>query len=349
MGAKDYAIIVGVSHYYHDSLKPLPGAVEDAKRFLAWVCAPDGGAVPRNNVKVILSSDHRPPKDYWDAQPKKQMVDGALREFGIGDSEPQPARDRLYFYFTGHGVAPGFDDLALLMASAARDWPDDNLGFPHYHKYLHEVSTFRNVIFFLDCCRTLDDHVIGQSPGRNRRLSLTKRGFRPGNYVMYAASHEQNAYEPPDPETKEHRGLFTKALLEGLQGRKAANADKRVTAASLKKYLKERVPQLAKEAGAPHQEPDFELSEQDLEFGRAASLPHVRIHVTAAAGLGGTFVLEDGMHELREVDRREVSSDPWELYLQVPGYYVLKHLPSGEEKLIGTETITANPHVYHFG
>ena len=119
MNDQDFAIIIGIDGY--PQLPLLNGAHEDAMEFKKWLVSPDGGWLPDSdsNIQILLSPDGivaNPAKAF----PKKDDIDIALDSFGLGNPnfEGRIGR-RLYFYFSGHGVGPNFDDVAILMANAS--------------------------------------------------------------------------------------------------------------------------------------------------------------------------------------------------------------------------------------
>ncbi len=346
MGANDYAIVVGISKYYYDDLRSLDGAVEDAKKFTAWLASSDGGNVPPAHIKQILSTDYEKPQDFLFAQPVKNDIDNALITFGM--NQTVRSKDRLYFYFTGHGLGVEFDDAALLLANASRQSPYDNLGFRKYRTHLRNASSFNHIIYFLDCCRSLDISVDCYGPKKGKG-PITGDALGVDDYVFFATRHGREAFEPPYPGTLKKRGLFTQALLEALDEKKAADSQMRVTAGMLERYLSSRVPELSRQAKVPIvQTPECDTrAGSDFLLVRAESLPNVRIRVIAEPGLGGTFVLCNGLYN--EISRFDAAQTPWDRELPVPGLFPLLHYPSGREEIINTREIKDNPHVYHFG
>ena len=49
-----YAIVIGIDEYGEDGMR-LSGAVSDACTFRDWVLDPDGGDVPKDNLRLLLS------------------------------------------------------------------------------------------------------------------------------------------------------------------------------------------------------------------------------------------------------------------------------------------------------
>jgi uncharacterized caspase-like protein len=343
MESDNYAIVVGINHYYHKSVPPLNGAVKDATLFAEWVTSPDGGNVPLKNLELILSTQFKEPENDFDASPLKHHVDRAFEKFGVG--QKRRVGSRLYFYFAGHGLGPRFDDVALLMANAARHRLNCNIGVGSYRSSLREAAPFDHMIFFLDCCRDFTEHAMGQGPafsqGRQPRAQIAK------DFIVMGASYGQRSFEPPAPVTHEKRGLLTRALLEGLGDKKAIDGRGRITAASLKAYLERRVPELATEAGLRQtQEPEILSTQDDLEFGRTALIPKIHLRITTDREIGGEVILRAG--DFSEIDRRSVAETPWEVEVAHPGFYVAEHSLSDREIIIDTRKlkVTGAPYDY---
>src|SRR4051812_1290048 len=123
MADDDYAIVVGINAYKY--LDPLAGAELDALRFADWLSK--GGQVPAPNVELILSSEQKGANAL--AHPIKWIVDQAFQNVVPGKKR---RGRRLYFYFSGHGCMPDVRDTALLMADAANDTMNLNIGADVY-------------------------------------------------------------------------------------------------------------------------------------------------------------------------------------------------------------------------
>ena len=118
MAQDDYAVVVGIAGY--PKLGDLDGTENDAIAFSEWLVSADGGDVPRQNVKLVLSSDYPYNGRPTEALPTTALVDQKFDEL-IEDGLGQGGRlgRRLYMFFAGHGIAPDIDETALLMANAA--------------------------------------------------------------------------------------------------------------------------------------------------------------------------------------------------------------------------------------
>jgi len=56
---EDYAIVVGINYY--PALRKLKAAEKDATLFAEWLMSPEGGGLPPDNVRLILSSNYEKP------------------------------------------------------------------------------------------------------------------------------------------------------------------------------------------------------------------------------------------------------------------------------------------------
>ena len=247
-GRDDWAIAVGIDRY--PGLADLTGAENDATAFCHWLR--EVGQVPAAHIVRLVSSDfadslaaiqprHRP--SLHGAMPSHQRIEDelvtvynrAIEHLDAGHG--RRIGRRLYLFFAGHGFEPlGFEPRdpppAFLAANADRHHP---LHVPPLQAadWFSLAWAFDEVILLMDCCREqvprlalsrlswpekVDDKRISKNPflyGFGVQSSQTAREF----------DHHGAA-----------RGLFTRAVLDGLGG---AAADGRgiVTAHGLKRYL----------------------------------------------------------------------------------------------------------------
>jgi hypothetical protein len=294
MQDRDYAIIVGINRY--PLLKDLEGSVKDAEAFTNWVKT--GGGVPEKNVRTILSDTPPKPGD----RPVLDEIDKAFAElFKLAAAEP--AR-RLYCYFAGHGCSAESDHLALLMANAEKDFLNRAMNASEYHRVLAKRPLFKEQVIFYDCCRNYDERVTGRNPewddGKPPAGTAEIKQF-----VMYAAAFTQFANEKAI-ELTDKRGLFTKALIEGLEGKAAKRSQGKwvVTTMSLVPYVTMRLQELAT---------PFSLSQKpSLGPGAAEELvlaevpPALQTVVVTVPGVGDETVVIVMNDRLKEIMRGAV-------------------------------------------
>jgi hypothetical protein len=341
-----FAIAIGIDTY--PQLRRLTASVRDATEFCEWLTSAEGGNLPDSNVKLIPSLPTIP-ADRFDARPIRIEIDRALRDFGV--EQNRRIGDRLYFYFAGHGFGPSFDNVGMLMANAAMKSLTENIGLRPYRDYFHETKHFDQVVFFLDCCRDRDFNDETMAPSFEKTAVLG--GKRVVDYVIMATAYGNKAFAPVDQPTNERRGLLTKALLEGLRGApRAVDADGRITATSLREYLRERVPALAKD---DHVEQEAEipgLPNEEIVFRQLdpATLKRLRVHIVVPPVLSGEMILRDGRRQ--EIGRRKAddarAGNPWQVDLLVNGRYELEHTDSDLAVVIDPAKAKKEPYVFQF-
>jgi hypothetical protein len=236
MPDNDYAVVIGISRY--PKLKDLQGPVQDAEDFCTWLT--ETAQVSDAHIRDVLSDAPPKPGD----RPILQEIDKAFEEV-FQMAKENPAR-RLYFYFAGHGCSAEANHLALLMADASMESLNYALHAPSYHDGLARKGLFKEQFIFYDCCRNYDRRVWG------RRSPWSDDDPAPGagdvkQFILYGAAFTQYANERVI-DYSERRGLFTKALLEGLRGSAAQprNGNWTVTTDDLVSYIVKRLKELAK-------------------------------------------------------------------------------------------------------
>ncbi len=99
---------------------------------------------------------------------------------------------------------------------------------------------------------------------------LAAIGNDTGRFLLAASSSVQEALDSYD----DRNGVFAYALMEGLHGRAAVDAEGRVTALALGEWVQRRVPQLAREKGH-QQNAVFRAAQRDCALPDRGGLPLV--------------------------------------------------------------------------
>jgi len=350
---QDYAIVIGINAY--PQLRPLKAAHKDATAFAEWLRSDAGGGLPAKNIELILSPETaaEQPANPGQFFPLKRHIDEAV--FKLGINRLQRIGRRFYFYFSGHGVGPRFNEVAMLMAAAAMNNLNSNIGLNSYREVLRLGAAFDEVVFILDCCRDPSPRVSNFVPMPAEITPPPEPRGPVEDFVVMAASYGEKAFEPTDPGTGERTGVLTKALLEGLNG-KAANPKGEVTAFSLREYLLTRVKELATDAKMK-QEPEIPaLPNREIVFARvapAAPADAVKARIIAPAGLEGDLVLFDSTPARQELERRkasEVTKDlpEWVKDLQPNTRYEVEHTASELVAVLDTSKAKEKAYVFRF-
>lgn len=332
MAADDYAIVVGITEYpFHGALK---GPENDARAFKAWLIKADGGAVPEQNIALILSSDCPPPsKDLEDAEPTAERIHKEIRKLqrmgqkNVDAGNPRRVGRRLYLYLAGHGCTPNtalaFDQTALLMANSDNStWAGS--GFHILGQYnadwFYHSGTFDEVLLFMDCCRNLMKVTaldLPYGPIIDSEAIKNSRQFR-----AIGAKWSLKAWERPMDDGLVH-GVFTTALLDGLNGKAAM--DGRVSSASLKSWLVREMERYLSDADEEiSKEPEIRDFDNDITIVEAEDprFP-VRIHVPEPGrGKKLQILTTTKAGDLEIVSETDVTTDVVEVSLKRAVYIV---------------------------
>jgi len=226
----DYAIVVGIANYA--SYQAIDAAEGDARDFARWLRDPQGGDLPEDNVSLVLSSDL--PQQLRIGRPIRDDVEDEFIKL-LNNRTGRIGR-RFYFYFSGHGCAPSYDEIALIMANSSKGVPNRNIGARLYATTLVERANFDELVFFLDCCRGVDDTVDPQQPPFRRPQPAVDYT----NVKLTVAVGSQIGQLSNAPDSPTQRSFFTEFLLEGLRGA-AATGDQSISVESLMQYVKPKV------------------------------------------------------------------------------------------------------------
>lgn len=264
MNNEDWAIVAGVQHY--PGISDLHGPENDAWRFYEWLTSPEGGGLPvsqasptegqspniglraGNQAVLILSSDYSPPaSEVADALPTEMEI---LRAFGklksianrnLRDDGSARVGRRLYIFFAGHGFAPTFgvtpslDDAALLMANAEYKAPGFHIPGKPYANWFFIAGLFDEVILLMDCCR--DNYPnYPLNPVKYDVLTAPRPLDESKLFLGFGTKWNRQSRERIMDDDQWH-GVFTTALLAGLQGAAADVDSGLITARTLGNYL----------------------------------------------------------------------------------------------------------------
>ena len=334
MNKLHYGVVVGINRY--PEFRHLNFAQKDAQDFYAWLTNPRGGAVPKRNVELITVPDQDVPDGIPrnQARPIKTQIEDALFKFRtdveahIAEEPADWQNTRLYFFASGHGIAPTPDEAALLMADAGPAHYGKNFSSAKYLSFFQKGQFFKELVFFADCCRERVPNAPINGPdwtevaGNNGEL-LTLRGF--ATYFGELAFEQQEQIDDPD----QLRGYFTKALLEGLKDGQAVNRDtQEIDSVSLAEFVTQRVQVLTANLPKP-QKPFFvpEPLAPRIVFKQKIpvktidkALTHT-VRLSFPADFKGKVKLFDGNHNL--VSSHEVGKHVWKVPL-ANGIYRVK-------------------------
>jgi len=336
MNENDYAVVIGVDHY--PDFAPLNGAVNDAKKVHEWLLAPDGGALLKDNCKLIVSGQNND-------IPIQDTIDQAFAEIiqKIGNTEGR----RLYFYFSGHGMSD-FDaeDIAMCLRRWSATMRRSAISCRKYRRTLQTSGRFAELVFWIDCCRIRNIRSGGMEPTfdwpRPADSASETRYF-----LGFATSYLNPSFEVEAGAAagEEYEGIFTRVLLAGLKG--GAAKDGQVTAQSLKEYLDVNVPRWANENNR-HQTPDVSynfLHDQLPIIGNAKKASDINVRFSfSPSRIGGIELVDKGLNPVHQS-----SVDDWpEAILLEPGDYEIIDLVNNESKRFKVSMVSGLEVRYEF-
>ena len=306
--SQDFALVIGINHYR--SLNPLEGAHRDATRFAAWLNSPDGGDLPAENVGIFLSTPAP-----W-APGLEEIVDWIIALV----EERSPALDerigrRLYLFMAGHGIGPGVEEAGLLTPTTSA-LAVKYVAASRFADFFRSAALFEEVLLFMDCCRDHDWEL--PEPWLPLKLRVdAAAAHKVRTMYAYATGFGRKAREREiDGEVG---GVFTHALLEGLRC-SGADADGRITATSLKRYIERRVTALR--VAGTDQAP-FVKAPDDFVLRQGCPPPRVRVTIELSDASHPVVVLDaaDGLREVQAPlrdeggDRRSIDLVPGRIYV----------------------------------
>jgi uncharacterized caspase-like protein len=178
---------------------------------------------------------------------------GVLEALAAVARDTGPA-DTFILYIAGHGIVSQPGNHFLFLPSDVRD----TSSFPVLRQQALDDTTLvaalariraRDAFILIDTCYA----------GQIDIDQLAAIGNDTGRFLLAASSSVQEALDSYD----DRNGVFAYALMEGLRGRAAVDAEGRVTALALGEWVMRRVPQLAREKGH-QQNAVFRAAQRDL-------------------------------------------------------------------------------------
>lgn len=210
---KIYAVLVGVADYKH--ISALRYTDDDAFRLYAFLKSPEGGALPDNQIEVLID----------EAATQSKILAAMRRQFMKAGPN-----DVILFYFSGHG-APGsfapvdFDGrYNLLQHSSIRS--------------IFDQSNAKHKVIIADACHSgsLNKGVkSGYEAVSSYYSGLTST--KGGLALFMSSKAEETSIEVEGL----RQSVFTYYLLEGLKGKADANYNKVITISELYDYVQKNV------------------------------------------------------------------------------------------------------------
>jgi hypothetical protein len=323
-----YGVCVGINYY--PDIGNLQHARSDAVAFAAWL---DSVGVTGDRLEMVMLATHaRKPAARRGATPRVDQIWEAVRaksdlaRAAIAVDPKRWAETRLYFFFSGHGIAPTGRDASGLAADCSADDFGNSASIAAMIDFFVDAGDFAEIVAVADCCRQIPNQS-GISPGRppwNPRPSPRPEGVQVAE--LYATTYGTLAREPNNGQQRDkdvpreldaERGYFTRALLEGLKGEPLAMDNSRITTKSLNRYARQRVMALTENKQKPPLSVGDEIVLVDAAVLRAVVVVR-QVRIVLPVAVHGRVSLVDG--SLRERASHDADGNDWVVQLE-PGLY----------------------------
>jgi hypothetical protein len=219
----NWAVVIGVDEYWTPKAC-LRGAVRDALKMRDWLLSAGGGNVPPENLILLLSPvaggaqvDITDLPDHGELTPAtRDQIVLALDDLLAGSGGQG---QRLFFYFSGHGATARIDfsnQDSIVPTDFTPRLTSKAIPLRSIFEYF-QASQFKEQFFFVDACRNIP----WEKEEREFRVGPLDVPRRPEppvppQFIMYATAPLLRALERRQP--GDERGVFTQALLAGLEG-----------------------------------------------------------------------------------------------------------------------------------
>lgn len=212
--AKVWALVVGVASYDH--MPVLRYTDDDAYRFYAFLKSIEGGALPDDQVRVLIDEDAT-----------RDNVLGTMKEM-FGQAGPN---DLVIFYFSGHGLNGSF-------------LPFDFDGFNNKIGHEEIAAIFNKTkakykLCIADACHSGGILAVrsGETePVLTQYYSMLAKSVS-GTALIMSSKAEETSLESAGL----RQGVFSHFLIRGLKGEADKDHDKAVTVEELYNYIFENV------------------------------------------------------------------------------------------------------------
>lgn len=297
---EDYAIVFGIGRYptLGQGATPadLESAVPDAKSVEDWLRNKAGV----NHIVSVLSPD---PQNGGNLSPREPDLRAPFVRL-IQHAQQKPGfllGRRLYVYVSGHGFSPGRQRGGSVLAADASSVDMTNLYISGWLNELQEGGYFHETVLWFDCCMDRFSAVPPSYPSIQPTGGVSAPGAA---FAAFAAPRPLKTAEVSRPDRPKPCGVFTWALLDGLNGA-AIDRYGRVTGESLEAWLRQavyrRLPPSAIADVRIAKEPDCPTADQRIIFARGLPPKLFDVKFQCPAVAAGTEITLWGGVPLRPI------------------------------------------------
>jgi hypothetical protein len=213
-GIKVWAVVVGVASYNH--MPALRYTDDDAYRMYAFLKSPEGGALPDEQIRILIDEDAT-----------KDEIKAAMQNVFAKAGK----NDLALLYFSGHGLRGSFLPI---------DFDGYNNKFDHDE--INDImagSPARYKLLIADACHSgsLLAMKSGEVKGILENYYNNLARAEPGTALIMSSKSEETSLESSGL----RQGVFSHFLIRGLKGEADADKNRIVTVQELYEYITENV------------------------------------------------------------------------------------------------------------
>ncbi len=220
---KIWAVVIGVARYDH--MPVLKYTDDDAYQIYAFLKSPEGGALPDEQIKVLVDDDAT----------RGNIIKSMRQLFLKADDN-----DVVMVYFSGHGLPGSF-------------LPFDFDGFNNklYHddiKQVFEESNAKHKLCLADACHS--GTMLAMRAPVNRTLQKYYEAFENsdgGTALLLSSKGDEYSLE----DMGLRQGIFSHFLIRGLKGEADINSDKIISVQELYDFVSQKVRTYTANAQSP--------------------------------------------------------------------------------------------------
>ena len=224
-----YAVIIGIGAYQDERLN-LSYTVNDAQGLYDVLTDPKYGAIPRENVQLLLSEN--------------ATTVNIKKSIGTWLRRAAKEEDTVIIYYSGHGAPEGDETYWVTYDADIDDLYSTALSNRAISDMLGRISAKR-LITFLDSCYSAAT-VNRSNQSRNIPTEIPWEKFTGEGRIVISASNGKEL----SLELEEYKhGIFTYYLLEGLKGQADRNEDAVIEVEEIWDFVRKQVRDKARSEG----------------------------------------------------------------------------------------------------
>lgn len=226
-----FALVVGVSAYRSPKINPLQYADKDAEAFAEFLSSPSGGAVPKDQMRLLLNENAT-----------RENILREMREFLTQTKK----NDLLVLYIAAHGLTSAESNATYVLSTDAelKNLAATAVDQAEITAILTERVKAGKIVFFIDACHggalgLTGVRLRGASSFLSSKLMTELVTKKNGTAFFSAARAMEQSME--GVQWGNGHGVFTFYLLEGLKKKADADGNGIVTITELDEYVSARV------------------------------------------------------------------------------------------------------------